>query len=69
MIGDPVQDLINNKDFIKCLSKRALALMVEFIFNIVKGELLKLIIPVSKLILKEKINQYIGLIRSLTKFI
>ena len=68
-IGDPVEDLSNKRRLIDCFSKRTKSTINEFLFDLVKKELLKLIVPVSKIILKEKINQYITIIRSLTSFI
>ena len=68
-IGDPIDDLIKNLKLINCLSDQAKALINEFLFNLIKEEMIKLIIPVSKLILKEKINQYLQILRSLIGFI
>lgn len=68
-IGDPVEDLSNKRNLINCFSKTAKSTINEFLFDLVKKELLKLIVPVSKIILKEKINQYTSIIRSLTGFI
>ena len=68
-IGDPVEDIKNKENLVNCLSESAKQTIFEYLFNLVKKELLKLIIPVSKTILKEKINQYIAIIRSLIGFI
>lgn len=67
-IGDAEQDLINSKELIKCIVKKVKELIFEFLFNLVKEELLKLILPVSKVILKEKINQYISILKTLVSF-
>lgn len=67
-LDTPINDLLNFKDFIKCLVKKATELIMGAIFVLVKEELLKLIIPISKEILREKINQYIGILRSLVSF-
>lgn len=67
-LGDPVDDLEQNRKLMDCLSKTAKSTINEFIFNIVKTEMLNLIVPVSKLILKEKINQYLGILKSLIGF-
>lgn len=64
-LGDPIEDIINRRKLANCLSKTAKSTINEFIFNIIKSQILKLIVPVSKLIVKEKINQYLGVIRSL----
>ena len=68
-LGNPIDDIKNNINTIKCLANNARSTLIEFIFNLVKKELIKLIIPVSKIILKEKINQYLGIIQSLLRFI
>ena len=56
-LGNPIDDIKNNKNTIECLAANAKKTINEFLFNLIKSELLKLIIPVSKVILKEKINQ------------
>ena len=67
-IGNPLDDLNDNSDLIDCLSKDAKAKINEFVFNIVKKELLELVIPVSKHVLKEKINSFIAINKSLISF-
>lgn len=67
-IGDPIDDLVKRRKLADCLSKQAKALINEFLFNLIKQEMMNLIIPVSKLILKEKINQYLQILRSLIGF-
>lgn len=64
-LGDPLEDLPKFKVYINCLIKEALNLLYEFIFNLVVTFLVKLISPVIKKIIKEKISQYIGIIKSL----
>ena len=66
--GNPTGDLINFRVLIKCLIKKVKELIFEFLFNLVKEQLIKLIIPISKRILREKINQYIGVLRTLIGF-
>jgi hypothetical protein len=66
--GDPSNDLISFKLLINCLIKKVKILIFAFIFGLVKEELIKLIIPISKRILREKINQYVGILRSLIGF-
>jgi hypothetical protein len=68
-LGDPVDDIKKNKNLVTCLSNNARGTLNKFIFDLVKKELIKIVIPVSKKILKEKINQYLGIIKSLAKFI
>ena len=64
-LGDVADDLNSRRKLAGCLSKTVKSEINEFIFNLVKKEMLLLVIPVSKLILKEKINQYLALLRSL----
>jgi hypothetical protein len=68
-IGNPLDDFAAKRDLFNCLVKVAKAAINEFLFDLIKRELLKLIIPVSKIIFKEKINQYLAIIRSLTGFL
>lgn len=67
-IGDPVDDLQKRRKLADCLSNKAKSTINEFLFNLIKTQMLALIIPVSKIILKEKINQYLGILRSLVGF-
>lgn len=64
-IGNPIEDLEKRRKLADCLAKTTKALINEFIFNLIKQEMMNLIIPVSKLIIKEKINQYLAILRSL----
>ena len=66
-LGNPLEDIQNNINQIRCLANNARQTINEFLFNLVKKELMKLIIPISKLILKEKINQYLAIIQSLLR--
>ena len=66
-LGNPLDDIQNNQNLIVCLSNSARNTINEFLFNLVKKELMKLIIPVSKIILREKINQYLAIIQSLLR--
>jgi len=68
-LNNPIDDIQNNKNLIDCLSKSARNTINEFLFDLVKKELIKLIVPISKIILKEKINQYLGIIQSLIRII
>lgn len=62
---DIVNDLSRRRNLVNCLSKTVKSEINEFIFNLAKKEILALVIPVSKLILREKITQYIAILRSL----
>jgi hypothetical protein len=64
-LGNPVDDLKNQKNLVKCLTDSATSSLNEFIFNLVKAELIKLIIPVATLILQEKIKAFINILKSL----
>lgn len=64
-IGNPKDDLINFKIFLKCIIKEAMKMINEFIFNLVITFLVALLAPIVKTIIREKINQYIGIIKSL----
>lgn len=68
-IGDPIDDLVKKRKLADCLAKQAKATINEFLFELIKNEMMNLIIPVSKLIIKEKINQYLQILRSLIGFI
>lgn len=64
--GQPKNDLQNSSTLITCMSKQIIITINEFIFNLAVGYLVKLLSPIIKKILKEKINQFIGIIKSLT---
>jgi hypothetical protein len=63
--SNTTDDINSQKNFVKCLADSAGALLNEFIFNLLKTELVKLIIPVASLLLKEKISAFIRIIQSL----
>lgn len=63
-----VDDFKKHKIFIKCLIKEALSLIAEFIFNLVVSYMIKLLTPVIKRVLREKINQYVKILKSLSPF-
>lgn len=68
-INDNVDNIIeDNKKTIDCISIKTKEIVNKFIFNLVKSELNNLIKPFVKMIVKEKMNQYIGILRSLTGF-
>ena len=58
-------DINSNKNYVNCLAKSAGSLLNEFIFNLLKTELLKIIIPITALLLKEKLQAFIRVIKSL----
>ncbi len=64
-IKSPLEDIKAQKNLIKCLGEQAKKSLTEFIFNLLKTELIKLLIPVLKVVLKEKIQGYISIIKSL----
>ena len=64
-IGDAKDDLKNFKVYLKCLIQTAMRIINKFIFDTVKTNLNKLLQPVIKKIVREKINQYAGIMRSL----
>jgi hypothetical protein len=65
-IGNAKDDLKKFKIYLQCLIKTAMALINKFIFNLVITFLIALLQPVVRKIIKEKINQYVGIIKSLT---
>jgi len=64
-LTSPTDDIKKQKNLIKCLSDTAESTLNEFIFNLVKAELIKLIVPVATLILQEKIKAFINILKSL----
>jgi len=65
-IGNAKDDLKKFKVYLKCVIKIAMKMINKFIFDLVTTNLNKLLQPVIKKILREKINQYIGMLKSLT---
>jgi len=65
-LSQPKDDIKKQKIFIMCLAKEILILLGEFIFALAIAYLVKLLTPIIKKIIKEKINQYVGIIKSLT---
>jgi hypothetical protein len=66
LLGDATEDMENFKTCIKCMSKEIMRLIAEFIFALAISYLIKLLKPVILKVIKEKINQYTGIITSLT---
>jgi len=65
LISQAKDDLKKFKIFIKCNVKQIIAMITEYIFNLVKKYLILLLVPIIKMVLKEKINQYIKILKSL----
>jgi len=63
-LKDVRDDLKKYKTLIMCLIKEALKMFVEYIFNLTIAILLKLVEVVIKKIVKEKITQYVGIMKS-----
>jgi hypothetical protein len=58
-------DMKRFRIFIKCMAKEIMKVVAEFIFMLVVTYLMILLKPVIKKIIKEKINQYVNIIKSL----
>jgi len=59
------EDMKNFKTCIKCMGKEIMKIVAAFLFALAISYLTKLLKPVIIKVLKEKINQYTGLIKSL----
>jgi len=66
LIANAKEDMKKFAIMIKCMANEIIKMIAEFIFNLVVSYLIKLLTPVIKKMLKEKINQYINIIKSLT---
>ena len=64
-ISQAKDDLKNFKTFLKCSANAAMKLLNEFIFNLIKKFLVYLLKPLILKIIKEKINQFTDIIKSL----
>src|ERR1035437_8085782 len=64
-LGKPKDDMKKNKIFVKCLTQDVMRMINKFIFDLVVVFLVALLTPIIKKIIREKINQYIGIIKSL----
>ena len=60
-----VDDINSQRNFIGCLSKSAGGLLNKFIFDLLKIELLKIVIPVTTILIKEKLQAFIRILESL----
>ena len=66
VLFDKIKDILKNlKLFLKCITKEAMRLINEFIFNTVKVFLIALINPVIRRVIREKINQFARIMKSL----
>jgi hypothetical protein len=63
--SNSIDDINAQRNFIKCLAKSAGALLNEFIFNLLKAELIKLVIPVITVIIREKLQAFRRILESL----
>lgn len=66
LIGNPAEDMKNFKTTIKCMAKEIMRLIAAFLFALAVAYLIKLLKPVIKRVVKEKINQYSDIMKSLT---
>jgi hypothetical protein len=65
-IGNPLDDLKKSRVYLNCVIKDAMSMINKFIFNLVITFLMALLNPVVRKIIREKINQYVGILKSLT---
>jgi hypothetical protein len=66
LLSKASEDMKNFKTSIKCMSKEIMKIVAAFLFALAIGYLVKLLKPVVAKVLREKINQYVGTIKSLT---
>jgi hypothetical protein len=64
-IGDPKTDMKKFKIFIKCLIKDLMRMINQFIFELIVSFLIAMLVPIVKKLAQEKINQYVGILKSL----
>jgi len=64
-IGDPKEDMKKFKIFIKCMLNDLMKMINKFIFELIVAFLLAMLTPIVKRIIQEKINQYVGILKSL----
>jgi len=65
-LTSPKEDMKKFKICIKCMAKEIMKMVAEFIFMLAVTYLTILLKPVIKKIIKEKINQYVNILKSLT---
>jgi hypothetical protein len=66
IISKASEDMKKFKTFINCMIKEIMRMIAEFIFALAIAYLIKLLAPIIQKIIKEKINQYVGVLKSLT---
>ena len=66
-INNAKDDMKKFGTYLKCVINEAMKMINEFIFNMVVSFLIALLAPIIKKVIKEKINQYMGVIKSLIK--
>ncbi len=66
LINDATEDMKNFKTCINCMAKEIMNMVAKFLFALAVAYLIKLLKPVIIRVLKEKINQYVDIIKSLT---
>jgi hypothetical protein len=64
-IGDPKQDMKKFKIFLKCMINDLMRMINQFIFELIVAFLLAMLTPIVRRIIQEKINQYVGILKSL----
>ena len=64
-IGDPKTDMKKFKIFIKCMLNDLMRMINQFIFELIVSFLIAMLVPIVKRIIQEKINQYVGILKSL----
>jgi hypothetical protein len=64
-IGNPVQDMKQFKIFLKCMINDLMKMINQFIFELIVSFLIAMLVPIVKRIIQEKINQYVGILKSL----
>jgi hypothetical protein len=65
-LNKPSEDMKNFRVCIKCMAKAIMKSIAAFIFALTITYIIKLLKPVIKKVVKEKTNQYVGIIKSLT---
>lgn len=66
ILSNAKEDMNKYKTYLKCIIKDLLKLIGEYIFRLAVTYLMKLLVPVTKKIIKEKRNQYTRTLKSLT---
>lgn len=64
-IGDPKTDMKKFKVFLKCLLNDLKKMINKYIFELIVSYLIAMLAPIVKRIIQEKINQYVGILKSL----